>query len=92
MTGKGATNAYPVNILGLSARGPVNILGLSARGAQRHGTRNTRRQTRDSRRSSIMLPPEQPDHAADTPRPTQPTLPHTACEEREVRSSQLKLH
>eukprot|EP00966_Prymnesium_polylepis_P288411 6661763-Prymnesium_polylepis.1 len=25
-----------------------------------------------------MHPPEPPDHAADTPRPTQPTLPHKA--------------
>eukprot|EP00966_Prymnesium_polylepis_P068921 1601261-Prymnesium_polylepis.1 len=51
-------------------------LALSARGAQRHGARNMRRETRDGRRSSIMHPPEPPDHAADTPRPTDPNLPY----------------
>eukprot|EP00966_Prymnesium_polylepis_P026305 606841-Prymnesium_polylepis.1 len=48
----------------------------SARGAQRHGTRNyTRRETRDGRRSSIMHPPEPPDHVADTVSQTHPTYP-----------------
>ena len=58
--------------------GPANILAHSARGAQRHATRNTRRETRDRRRSSFIHPPEPPGHAADPPRPTQPTLPHKA--------------
>eukprot|EP00966_Prymnesium_polylepis_P209478 4852563-Prymnesium_polylepis.1 len=43
------------------------------------GARNTRRETRNGRRSSFMHPPELPDHAADHPRPTQPTLPHKAA-------------
>eukprot|EP00966_Prymnesium_polylepis_P050981 1180324-Prymnesium_polylepis.1 len=37
-----------------------------------------RRETRDCRRSSSMHPSEPPDHAADHPRPAQPTLPHKA--------------
>eukprot|EP00966_Prymnesium_polylepis_P095818 2220077-Prymnesium_polylepis.1 len=57
---------------------------FSARCAATRNTQHARRQTRDGRRNSIMHPPAQPDHAADTTRPTQPTLPHKACEEREV--------
>eukprot|EP00966_Prymnesium_polylepis_P034418 799727-Prymnesium_polylepis.1 len=64
------------------ANRPLSIIlalsAISARGAQRHGARNTRRETRDSRRSSFMHPFELPAHAADHPRPTQPTLPHKA--------------
>ena len=68
------------------------ILAHSARGAQRHATRNTRRETRDRRRSSFIHPPEPPGHAADPPRPTQPTLPHKAVRGARARSSQLHLH
>eukprot|EP00966_Prymnesium_polylepis_P188435 4366948-Prymnesium_polylepis.1 len=38
-----------------------------------------------------MHPPEPPDHAADAPRPTQPTLPHKAVRGARVRSSQPHL-
>eukprot|EP00966_Prymnesium_polylepis_P071791 1667557-Prymnesium_polylepis.1 len=34
-----------------------------------------------------MHPPEPPDHAADTPRPTQPTLPHKAVRGARARTS-----
>eukprot|EP00966_Prymnesium_polylepis_P239983 5549267-Prymnesium_polylepis.1 len=47
-----------------------------------------RRETRDRRRSSFIHPPE---HAADDPRPTQPTLPHKAVRRARARSSQLHL-
>ena len=67
-------------------------MGLSARGAQRHGAGNKRRETRDRRRSSFIYPREPPGHAADDPRPTQPTLPHKAVRGARVRSSQLHLH
>eukprot|EP00966_Prymnesium_polylepis_P056659 1310973-Prymnesium_polylepis.3 len=44
------------------------------------------------RRSSFMHPPEPPAHAADTPRPTQPTLPQKAVRGARARSSQHQLH
>eukprot|EP00966_Prymnesium_polylepis_P267891 6188606-Prymnesium_polylepis.1 len=49
------------------------------------------RETRDRRRSSFIHPPvpEPPGHAADDPRPTQPTLPHMAVRGARARSSQL---
>ena len=57
----------------------------SARGAQRHATRNTRREARDRRRSSFMHPPEPPVHAADLTITDPPNLPYPTrrCEERE---------
>ena len=71
----------------------VNILAPSARGAQRHGTRKTRRETRDDGRSRFMHRPELPEHAADHPTPTRPTHPTRRCEERECapRSSSCTL-
>jgi hypothetical protein len=39
-----------------------------------------------------MHPSEPPDHAADHPRPAQPTLPHKAVRGVQARSSQLHLH
>eukprot|EP00966_Prymnesium_polylepis_P292697 6759641-Prymnesium_polylepis.1 len=39
-----------------------------------------------------MHPPEPPGHAADDPRPNQPTLPHKAVRGVRARSSQLHLH
>eukprot|EP00966_Prymnesium_polylepis_P124295 2874179-Prymnesium_polylepis.1 len=35
-----------------------------------------RRETQDCRRSRFIHVSEPPEHAADTPRPTQPILPH----------------
>ena len=64
----------------------------SACDAQRHGTRKTRREPRDDRRSSFMHRPELPDHAADHPTPSRPPHPRTAVRGAQVRSSQLQLH
>eukprot|EP00966_Prymnesium_polylepis_P048736 1128242-Prymnesium_polylepis.1 len=77
-------------------RSGVYLLPLSARGAQRHGARNTRRETRDGRRSSIMHPPlSRPITRQTLPDPPKLPYPTRRCEERPQRaprSSTLHLH